>query len=99
VLKIMTRLLLLLLSIQLTGCSLIAPKQIVFNPIEKSDIFMIPAGADIIIPAGTIIHGDKGQVVAQWDVETIIPAEKTGYFLSQLFFDVVLKAKIEKEVK
>jgi hypothetical protein len=82
------------LVILLVGCSTVKP--VVLHPIEKSDIFTIPQGAVITIPAGTTITDEKGEVVAEWKEETIQTSEKSGYFLSDLYLEKVVEAKVAK---
>ena len=100
-LKKETLLLLPLLLIGLTvlssGCSLTRP--ILIHPIEKSDIFDIPAGATVEIPAGTTSTDDKGKVIYTWENDESIPVEKQGWFWSDYYVQKVAQVKVEEKSK
>ena len=96
-LKNVTRLALLLGLILLTGCSTIKANQIVLHPIEKSDIFSIPATAVVQIKAGTEIKDPKtSEVLERWDEDTTLTVEKDGWFLSDFYLEEVSQAKVGK---
>lgn len=94
-------LLLLWGSISLSGCSLFNKKPIVLHPIEKTDIYLIPASAVIHIKAGTKVYSidSKGNetTVAEWDKDTDITNEKNGYFLSNLYLQEVADIKVQDQ--
>ena len=98
VLKSVILLGLLLASIGLNGCSTTKAKRaIVFHPIEKSDIFSVPAGAEVLIKAGTEITDPKtGEVVERWDQDTKINTEKDGWFLSDFYLQEVADAQANR---
>jgi len=55
-------------------------KQVVIHPIEKSDILFIPKNA--------IVHPDPNSTV-------VITIEKDGWFLSEVYVQEVMEAKID----
>jgi len=99
VLSVVILLGLLLASITQSGCSLAAkqPRPIVLHPIQKSDIFSIPAGAEVVIKKGTEVRDPKtNEVVERWDQDTTITTEKAGWFLSDYYLTEVAEAQVNR---
>ena len=64
--------------LMLAGCGY---SPVTLHPIEKSDIFSVPAGAKVL-----------------WEVEMrtqSIIVEKDGWFLSDMYLQEVMEAKVE----
>jgi hypothetical protein len=96
-LRSVTRLGLLLALIGLVGCSSVRARAVVLHPIEKSDIFSVPATAEIKIKAGTEIRDPKTDVVLErWEEDTTMTVEKDGWFLSDFYLTEVSQAKVGK---
>jgi hypothetical protein len=85
----------------LIGCSLIlagcATSRVIIHPIEKSDIFSIPAKATVHISKGTIETDPKtGKIVFTHTQDKDILVEKQGWFLSDEYVEEVSQARFEK---
>lgn len=88
----------LIVSSVFSGCAIFKENQVVLHPIEKSDIYTIPAGAEINIPAGTVIKekiDGKEVTTASWEKDTKLINEKNGYFISDYYFKEVAEVKME----
>lgn len=91
--KVVMILLLLPLSTSFIGCSTV--KSGVIHPIGREDIFKVPKGAVVHVPAGTIMKNDKGQTIARWDVDTDVVVVKDGRFLSNTYILEVMKVQTD----
>lgn len=87
-------LLLLLALPSLTACSFV-DKQIVLYPIQATDIYAIPEGAKIEIPANATLYDYEGNLVKKWDQAETIENKKSGYFTSTFYLNKVAKARVE----
>lgn len=68
-------LLLLLGWIALTACSCATVRPIILHPIEKSDIFRIEKGAEVLNPDGTKITTEKdGYFLSAFYLEEVVKA-------------------------
>lgn len=74
------------------GCAH-APKATIIQAIDTKDIFIVPSGASVHIPAGTHAEwvDDKGnKTVKDWPTDTDITVSKNGRFISDfLLTDIV----------
>jgi len=92
-LRKMTLLLLLLGLLSLSGCSTLA--KVTVYPIQKDDIYMLPAGSTIVIPAGSVLHNDKGKVVFTYEEEETHNVTKEGCVLSKFYINEIMDARIK----
>lgn len=78
----------------LTGCAT-TNDAVIIHPVTNEDIIKVPAGAEIAIPAGTVIKNENGEIITQWDTDTKIKVKKNGRFLSEFYILEIMKAKTD----
>jgi len=77
----------------IAGCSTLA--KVTVYPIQKDDIYMLPAGSTIVIPAGSVLHDDKGRVSFTYEVEETHRVAKEGCVLSKFYINEIMDARIK----
>jgi len=93
---VVTYLLLIALSIAVTGCSVFGKKTTLFV-IDKTDIQAYPKGAKVVIPAGSQWVDEDGNTTITWEEETELTMPTNGYLLSNWYLQDVVEANIERK--
>jgi len=89
-----TLLLLVIFALSASGCAFFQPTKI--YPIEDDDIYSTPAGASVVIPAGTKILDDKGNVIEEWPDGKTTLVKKSGWTMSDFYLQEVVDAKVKR---
>ena len=88
-------LLLSVVVVLLSGCGMLNKGTILY-PISDDDIYSIPQGAILVIPAGTKEYDEEGKVVFTHEVETTKNVKKQGWVLSDFYVNEVMETKVKK---